>query len=180
MFLLTDWYRHSVRPSCHFQTNPCIAIAERGPAPASGQAGEEVVPDASCVRAVTGGVAPVSAYPPWHRSHQRRLVRVAAPIVALTTMSPRAIVLAHLVQSALGPTYPRSPLEVSVDRAVDLCREANPVGPRSQGPTTKRSGAYVEEENVASGAKTKRGALTSSGLRGSCLFARSQSGNSRG
>jgi len=54
---------------------------------------------------------------------------------------------------------PRSPLEVSVDRAVDL--------PRSQGPTTKRSGAYVEEENAASVAKTKRGALTSSGLRGS-------------
>jgi hypothetical protein len=51
-----------------------------------------------------------------------------------------------------------NPLEVSVDRAVDL--------PRSQGPTTKRSGAYVEEENAASGAKTKRGALTSSGLGG--------------
>jgi hypothetical protein len=49
---------------------------------------------------------------------------------------------------------------------VDLCREANPVGPRSQGPTTTHSGAYVEEENAASGAKTKRGALTSSGLRG--------------
>jgi hypothetical protein len=45
-----------------------------------------------------------------------------------------------------------------VDRAVD--------SPCSQGPTTTRSGAYVEEENAASGAKTKRGALTSSGLRG--------------
>jgi hypothetical protein len=42
---------------------------------------------------------------------------------------------------------------MSVDRAVDL--------PRSQGPTTTHSGAYVEEENAASGAKTKRGALIS-------------------
>jgi hypothetical protein len=40
-----------------------------------------------------------------------------------------------------------------MDRAVDL--------PRSQGPTTTHSGAYVEEENAASGAKTKRGAVKS-------------------
>jgi hypothetical protein len=61
-----------------------------------------------------------------------------------------------------------------VDRAVD--------SPHSQGPTTPRSkyswgatrsGAYVEEENAASGVKTKRGALTSSGLRGSVRLARS-------
>ena len=38
--------------------------------------------------------------------------------------------------------------------------------PRSQGPTMTHSGAYAEEANAASGAKTKRGALTSSGLRG--------------
>jgi hypothetical protein len=37
--------------------------------------------------------------------------------------------------------------------------------PRSQGSTT-RSGADVEDENAARGAKSKRGALSSSGLRG--------------
>ena len=46
---------------------------------------------------------------------------------------------------------------MSLDRAVDL--------PRSRGPRTTRSGAYVEDENIASGAKTKRGRLNPTDLR---------------
>jgi|GEM_PF-6337106 len=72
----------------------------------------------------------------------------------LPTSAPEGVAMRIIPLLGLVPPHalpsrplPRSPLEVSVDRAVDL--------PRSQGPTTKRSGAYVEEENAASGAKTK-------------------------
>src|ERR1700755_146014 len=56
--------------------------------------------------------------------------------------------VAHLQRRSVG---------LSLDRAVDL--------PRSRGPRTTHSGAYVEDENIASGAKTKRGRLNPTDLR---------------